>query len=116
VKLSTGEEYFTRVGRLAKDSEHRLCVDLGDQDLPISPEIKLPEGTSHPVVKGGELQVVVSEQPEPVPVGPLQVAVFFDATRLQPQGNCLYSATAASGEPMLVPAELTQETLEFPAP
>ena len=116
VKLPSGEEYFTRVGRLAKDAENRLCIDLGDRDLPISPEIKLPEGTHRPVVKAGQLHVVVSGQPDPVPVGPIQVAVFFDATRLQPQGSCLYSSTPASGPAMLVPAELTQETLEYPAP
>lgn len=116
VKLPTGEEYFTRVGRLAKDAENRLCIDFGDRDLPISPEIKLPEGTSRPVVKEGKLQVIVTGQTEPVPVSPLQIAVFFDATRLQPQGSCLYGATPASGEARLVPAELTQETLEYPAP
>lgn len=116
VKLPSGEEYFTRVGRLAKDAENRLCIDLGDRELPVSPEVRLPEGTSRPVVKEGQLKVIVTGQTEPVPVGPLQVAVFFDPTRLQPQGSCLYSATPASGQPMLVPAELTQETLEFPAP
>lgn len=116
VKLPSGEEFFTRVGRLAKDAENRLCIDLGDRDLPVSPEVKLPEGTSRPVVQEGQLKVIVTGQAEPVPVGPLQVAVFFDPTRLQPQGRCLYSATPASGQPTLVPAELTQETLEYPAP
>lgn len=116
VKLPTGEEYFTRVGRLAKDAENRLCIDMGDRDLPISPEVKLPEGTIRPLVKEGKLQVIVTGQADPVPVDSLQVAVFFDATRLQPQGNCLYGATSASGQASLVPAELTQETLEYPAP
>jgi len=116
VKLPTGEEYFTRVGRLAKDAENRLCIDIGDRDLPISPEIKLPEGTTRPLVKEGQLHVIVADQTAPVPVSSLQVAVFFDATRLQPKGSCLYGATSASGQATLVPAELTQETLEYPAP
>ena len=115
VKLPTGEEQYTRVGRLVLDTERRLCIDLGDRDLPIAPEVKLPEGATRFTVQSGQLMVAVVGQAEPVSVGPLQVAEFFDASRLLPVGASVYSATTASGTPKLVPAELILETLEYPA-
>ena len=115
VQLPNGEEQYTRVGRLVLDAERRLCVDLGDRDLPITPEVKLPEGTTRFLLQSGQLLVEITGQAEPVTVGPLQVAEFFDASRLQPMGGCLYGATTASGKPKLVAAELIHETLEYPA-
>jgi|GEM_PF-5332770 len=115
VTLPSGEEQYTRVGRLVLDADRRLCVDLGDRDLPVTPEVKLPEGTTRFMVRSGQLLVEIAGQPEPVTVGPLQVAEFFDASRLLPMGGCLYGATTASGKPNLVAAELIHETLEYPS-
>ncbi len=114
VKLPTGEEQYTRVGRLVLDAERRLCVDLGDRDLPITPEVKLPEGATRFLARSGQLMIAVEGQGEPVTVGPLQVAEFFDASRLQPVGGCVYQATTASGKPKMVAAELIHQTLEYP--
>ncbi len=115
VKLPTGEEQYTRVGRLVLDAERRLCIDLGDRDLPITPEIKLPEGATRFMVQSGQLRIEIDGQPEPETVGPLQVAEFFDASRLHPMGGSLYSASTASGQPKMVDAELIVQTLEYPA-
>ena len=114
VKLATGEEQYTRVGRLVLDAERRLCIDLGDRDLPLSPEVKLPEGATRFTVQNGQLRVAVEGQEEPVAVGPLQVAEFFDASRLLPLGGSLYGATTASGKPKRVVAELVFQSLEYP--
>lgn len=114
VKLPTGEEQYTRVGRLVLDAERRLCIDLGDRDLPISPEVILPEGATRFTVQNGQLQMAVEGQAEPTSVGPLQVAEFFDASRLLPLGGSLYGATTASGKPKRVAAELVFQTLEYP--
>ncbi len=114
VQLPTGEEQYTRVGRLVLDAERRLCLDLGDHDYPITPEIKLPEGETRFTVQNGQLRVAVDGQAESVPVGSLKVAEFFDASRLLPLGNCLYGATTASGRPKWVAAELVFQTLEYP--
>ncbi len=115
VRISTGEEWYTRVGRLVLDAERRLCVDLGDEDLPLVPEIKLPEAVTRFVLLGDSVQVQVPGQADPQSIGLLQVAEFFDASRLEPKGRSLYAATTASGKARLVPAELIQETLEYPA-
>jgi len=115
VKLPTGEEHYTRVGRLVLDAERRLCIDLGDRDLPITPELKLPEGTTRFHVQNGQLRVEVTGQEDPVEVGPLQVAEFFDASRLQPLGGSVYNATTASGKPNMVAAEPISQTLEYPS-
>lgn len=114
VKLPTGEEQFTRVGRLVLDAERRLCIDLGDRDLPVAPEVKLPDGATRFTVQSGQLQVAVEGQAEPMAVGLLQVAEFFDASRLQPMGGGLYGATTASGKPKMVAAELVFQSLEYP--
>lgn len=114
VKLPTGEEQYTRVGRLVLDAESRLCIDLGDRDLPVTPEVKLPEGATRFTVQNGQLRVAIEGQADPVAVGPLQVAEFFEASRLQPMGGSLYGATTASGKPKLVAAELVFQTLEYP--
>ena len=115
VKLPTGEEQFTRVGRMVLDAQRRLCIDLGDCDLPLTPEIKLPEGATRFSVQSGQLNVEVDGQQEPTTVGPLQVVEFFDASRLSAVGGSLYRETIASGPPKPVVAELVMETLEFPA-
>jgi flagellar basal body rod protein FlgG len=114
VKLPTGEEQYTRVGRLVLDAERRLCIDLGDRDLPITPEIKMPEGATRFTVQNGHLHISVEGQAEPASVGPLQVAEFFDASRLLPLGGSLYGATTASGKPNMVAAELVLQSLEYP--
>lgn len=114
VKLPTGEEQYTRVGRLVLDAERRLCIDVGDRDLPLSPEVKLPPGATRFTVQNGQLQIAGAGQAEPTAVGPLQVAEFFDASRLLPMGSSLYSASTASGLAKLVPAELVFQTLEYP--
>ena len=114
VKLPTGEEQYTRVGRLVLDTQRRLCIDLGDRDLPITPEVILPDEATRFTVQNGQLRVTVEGQEEPDSVGPLQVAEFFDASRLQPKGGSLYGATTASGKPKMVAAELVSQTLEYP--
>ncbi len=114
VKLPTGEEQYTRVGRLVLDAERRLCIDLGDRDLPLSPEVKLPPGATRFTVRNGQLQIAGEGQAEPTAVGPLQVAEFFDASRLLAMGGSLYSASTASGKATMVPAELVFQTLEYP--
>ena len=114
VQLPTGEERYTRVGRLVLDAERRLCIDLGDRDLPITPEVKLPEGATRFLVQNGELRVAIEGRDEPTSVGALQVAEFFDASRLLPMGSSLYGATIASGKPKMVAAELVFESLEYP--
>ncbi len=114
VKLPTGEEQYTRVGRLVLDAERRLCIDVGDRDLPLSPEVKLPQGATRFTFQNGQLSIAVEGQAEPTAVGPLQVAEFFDASRLLPMGSSLYSASTASGQAKMVPAELVFQTLEYP--
>lgn len=114
VKLPTGEEQYTRVGRLVLDAERRLCIDLGDRDLPLSPEVQLPQGATRFTVQNGQLKIAVEGQAESTEVGPLQVAEFFDASRLLPMGGSLYSASTASGQAKRVPAELVFQTLEYP--
>ncbi len=114
VKLPTGEEQYTRVGRLVLDAQRRLCIDLGDRDLPLTPEVIFPEGATRFTVQNGQLRVAVEGQTDPATVGKLQVAEFFDASRLLALGGSLYGATTASGKPKLVAAELVFQTLEYP--
>lgn len=115
IQLTTGEIQYTRVGRLVLDSERRLCVDLGDRDLPISPEVKLPEGAYQLTDNQGAVAVLVHGQDQPVSLPQLQMATFFDASRLQSMGGGLYSSTIASGAARMIPAVLMLGTLEFPA-
>lgn len=114
VQLTTGETQYTRVGRLVLDSDRRICVDLGSRDLPLSPEVKLPEGGYQLVETNGKLSARVAGNSEPVELPVLQMAKFFDASRLKPEGGGLYSATTASGAAQLVPAELMFGALTFP--
>lgn len=115
VRGPKGQDLYTRVGRLSLDVERRVCIDLGTEDLPLVPELKLPETVTRFSLLGDTIQVLEPGQSEPLSIGQLQVAEFFDATRLEPQGRSLYAATAASGLARMVPAELIQETLEYPA-
>ncbi|RLS53392.1 MAG: hypothetical protein DWH91_14645 [Planctomycetota bacterium] len=114
VRDPAGRDLYTRVGRLSLDAERRVCIDLGTEDLPLVPELKLPETVTRFSLLGDTIQVLEPGQSEPRSIGQLQVAEFFDATRLEPQGRSLYAATAASGLARMVPAELMQETLEYP--
>ena len=116
VQLTTGEVQYTRIGRLVLDGERRLCVDLGDRDLPISPEIKVPAGTYQLTEVAGQLRALVAGQSEPAEVPALQMARFFDASRLRPQGGGLYAPTTASGPAELVAAKLFFGVLDYPKP
>lgn len=99
VSMPDGSTAFTRGGTLKVNSEGVLVTQAGQ---PLKPGLSIPStATSVSIATDGTVSVTVPNQSKPVNVGQLQLVRFANPGSLMAQGDNLYRATDASGEPIV---------------
>jgi flagellar basal-body rod protein FlgG len=99
VQLPTGETAYTRSGTFHLNGEGAIVTNEGFQ---IEPNVSVPaNATSISVSKDGIVSVSVPGQSGSQQVGTIEVASFQNPAGLKAQGENLFLATTASGEPQV---------------
>lgn len=95
VTMPSGEIAYTRAGNLSIDGQGQLVTEDG---YLIEPAISIPEdATAISISATGQVQVVQPGNPEPVEVGIIELATFFNEGGLEAIGDNLFMETGASG-------------------
>jgi flagellar basal-body rod protein FlgG len=98
VVLPDGSAAFTRGGSLKVNSDGLLATQAGQ---PLKPSITIPANAKAVSIGAdGTVLVTVPDQAKPVDAGQLQLVRFANPTGLAAQGDNLYRASSASGEPI----------------
>jgi flagellar basal-body rod protein FlgG len=99
IQMPDGSVSYTRDGTFRRSNDGKLTTAEG---LPLLPEIIIPpNATQLKVGMDGVASVVVSGEIEPRSLGQIQIANFINPAGLNAIGRNLYTATAASGEPVV---------------
>jgi len=99
VLLPSGEIAYTRAGNFAVDNVGNLVTQDGNQ---IQPGITIPaDALTITVGSDGTVSVTEPGQQQPAQVGTIQLATFQNPGGLNSIGNNLFTATAASGDPIV---------------
>jgi flagellar basal-body rod protein FlgG len=98
VVMPDGSRAFTRGGTLKVNADGMLVTQAG---LPLKPGISVPANAMNLAIgSDGQVKITVPNQPTPIEAGQLQLVRFTNPASLLAQGDNLYRATDASGEPM----------------
>ena len=99
VLLPDGGIRYTRDGAFKKDADGRLTTSDG---FPIEPEIVIPDDALElSIGSDGTVSIMRPGDSEPDRIGELQIVRFINPAGLKSEGRNLYTATAASGSPMI---------------
>ena len=112
-----GSIVYTRDGAFKLSAEGKMVTSDG---YALEPNISLPADTKDiHIGADGTVSVIVIGEPDPEPVGQIEVARFVNPAGLKSLGRNLYESSVASGEPILGPpgteglGELMQGYLEM---
>jgi flagellar basal-body rod protein FlgG len=95
VQLPNGETAYTRDGTFQVDGGGTLVTHDG---FPVIPGIQIPiDARDVTINSSGGVLVVQGDNPTPVNVGEIQIAIFPNEGGLRAEGNNLFTETAASG-------------------
>ena len=98
VNRREGEIAYTRAGSRKVDAQGHLVTSDG---LAIEPPITVPaDATAIAISQDGIVTATQPGQRQPTQLGQLQIVAFPNPNGLSGLGHNLYSATAASGEPL----------------
>ena len=99
VLLPSGEIAYTRAGNFAVDNVGNLVTQDGN---PVQPGITIPaDATAITIGNDGTVSVTEPGQQQPAQVGTIQLATFQNPGGLNSVGQNLFTATAASGDPIV---------------
>lgn len=99
VLLPSGEIAYTRAGNFAVDNVGNLVTQDGN---PVQPGITIPpDALTITIGNDGTVSVTEPGQQQPAQVGTLQLATFQNPGGLNSIGQNLFTATAASGDPIV---------------
>jgi flagellar basal-body rod protein FlgG len=99
VRLPSGELAYTRAGTFHLDRDGNLVTANGD---PLEPQITIPpEANSITVAADGTVSYFQPGETAAQLAGQIQLAVFANPAGLSGIGNNLFTATDASGEPVI---------------
>lgn len=89
---------YTRNSTLSLDVEHYLCTQEG---LRLADNIQIPEDFTQVTIQAnGDVEVQLSDDPEPQHLGTIQLAKFINPELLNPIGSGLYTSTESTGDPL----------------
>ena len=95
ISLPSGQTAYTRAGNLAVNAEGQIVTADG---YPVEPAISIPqEAVAMQVTRDGIVEVTMTGQTVPQPVGQLDLATFINPAGLEAIGDNLYLETPASG-------------------
>ena len=98
VTKASGEIAYSRAGTLKVDAQGRLVTNDG---LSVEPPISVPpDATAITIAPDGTVSATSAGQRTPTSLGQLQLVTFPNANGLTALGHNLFSASAASGEPV----------------
>lgn len=98
VTLSDGSSGYVRGGTLKVGSDGLLATQSG---FPLKPNISIPSNAqSMTITADGHVMLQISGQTTPVDAGQLQVVHFESPSLLSAEGDGVYRATEATGEPV----------------
>ncbi len=99
IRLPSGELAYTRAGTFHLDRDGNLVTANGD---PLEPQITIPpEASSITVAADGTVSYFQPGETAAQLAGQIQLAVFANPAGLNGVGNNLFTATDASGEPVI---------------
>jgi len=99
VLLPSGEIAYTRAGNFAVDNVGNLVTQDGNQ---VQPGVTIPpDALTITIGNDGTVSVTEPGQQQPAQVGTLQLATFQNPGGLDSIGQNLFTATAASGDPIV---------------
>ncbi|WP_298627878.1 flagellar hook-basal body protein [uncultured Legionella sp.] len=93
-----GTVVYTRNSTFSIDSDHYLSTQDG---LRLADNIQVPDDfTKLTIQANGDVEVTLSDEPEPQLIGTIQLAKFINPETLNPVGAGIYIPTDESGEPL----------------
>ncbi len=99
ILLPDGGVRYTRDGAFKRDSDGRIVTSDG---FPLEPEIRIDDDAlSVSIGSDGTVSIMMPNQNEPEEVDNVLLARFINPAGLKSDGRNLYTATAASGEPIV---------------
>ncbi len=99
VQQRDGTSAYTRSGNLRVSGDGQLVTPEG---LPIDPPITIPTGaTGIAIAPDGTVTTTMPGEVEAVELGQITTATFVNPAGLNAIGHNLYTATGASGDPMI---------------
>ena len=99
VKLTNGETAYTRAGTFHLDQQGNVTTAQGD---PLEPSVAIPVGSTNiSIGSDGTVTVTMPGQTNSQQVGTIQLATFSNPGGLMATGNNLFTATTASGDPIV---------------
>jgi flagellar basal-body rod protein FlgG len=100
IQRPNGDIAFTRAGNFRVDATGRLVTQDGDM---VQPGFTIPQETTLVTVRqDGMILARVPGRDDPSELGTLDLALFANPEGLESMGNTLFTATAASGEAIIV--------------
>lgn len=95
VELDSGQQAYTRVGKMTVNSEGQLATESGHV---LSANITVPMDAKKILISStGEVHVTLPNESNSVFIGELELAKFNGPSKLEPLGNGLYATTESSG-------------------
>ncbi|HEX5390599.1 MAG TPA: flagellar basal-body rod protein FlgG [Burkholderiaceae bacterium] len=98
VEMPDGTTAYTRDGSFKLSATGELVTSSGYRVLP-GVTIQDPATRSVTIAADGTVTAVVGNNPQPQPVGTLELATFVNPAGLEPRGQNMFSETPASGNP-----------------
>ncbi len=96
VELPDGSTAYTRDGSFKLSAQGELVTNSGYRVLP-GVTIQDPATRAVTIAADGTVTATVGNNPQPQPVGTLELATFVNPAGLEPRGQNLFSETLASG-------------------
>lgn len=97
VRLPDGRNAYTRDGSLKLSADGSIVTSDG---YIVEPELSIPEDAQQIIIRrDGQVEALLVGEPEPLPIGQLELARFVNPAGLSAIGHNLYEETAASGTP-----------------
>ncbi len=98
IQMPDGSDAYTRDGTFQLSPDGQIVTSDG---YIVQPNITIPnDAVSVSISATGVVEIIQTGQINPTQVGQLQLVSFINEPGLQAQGNNLYTATAASGDPI----------------
>jgi flagellar basal-body rod protein FlgG len=95
---SNGNLAYTRNSTFGIDNDHYLTTQEG---LRLADNIQIPDDFIKITIQAnGDVEVIVSDDPEPQLLGTIQLAKFINPETLNPIGSGIYTPTDESGDPL----------------
>jgi len=89
---------YTRNSSFGIDAEHYLTSQDG---LRLADNIQIPDEFTKLIIQSnGDVEITLSDEPEPQLLGTIQLAKFINPETLNPIGAGIYTPTDESGEPI----------------